>query len=166
MKLILIRGPICAGKSTTVELLRQRIADSSYIDFDAYKRAIDANQASEWRDRMAFESALYLAKQLMKKKRVIIADIHSSKRHQYNKYRKLAKRFGYEFYSFLIYPPLIVCLRRNEQRKIPSVNYVISDQEVMDYWEKTFMIKGEKFFDSSKKAPERIVDTIARSCLA
>ena len=161
MKLIiLIRGPICAGKSTIVNLLSKNLKNASCIDFDAFKRAVDRSKATQWRDKMAFKSAIYLCEMIMKKKRTIIADIHSSKKYQYLKYKDLANKNNYKLYSILILPPLAVCLKRNSTRKIKKVLYKISDKEISDYWKNTFKIKKEIVFDTSKIKPQKIIKFI------
>ncbi len=159
-KLILIRGPICAGKSTTVKLLSELIDDCSVIDQDSIKRSIDGKKVSEWRDKIAFQTTLYLADQLMKKERTIIADIHSSKGYQYDEYKKLTGNNDYELFSFLLYPPLEVCLERNARRKIPDVAYQITDEEIKQYWENPSYVPEEHKFDTAKVSAGDIVNTI------
>lgn len=159
-KIILIRGPICAGKTTTVSLLKERLDDVSIIDMDAFKRAIDHTHASEWRDRLAFRSALSLADDLMKMDRTIVADIHSNKGYQYEGYRELANKNDYKLFSFLLYPPLRVCQKRNSERKIPGVRYKISNREIGDYWINPCKIEGEEVIDSSVFNPRQVLETI------
>lgn len=159
-KIILIRGPICAGKTTTVNLLRERLEDVSVIDVDAFKRAIDYTQASEWRDRLAFKTSLFLADNLMGLNRTIMADIHSNKEYQYDRYKELAERNNYRLFSFLLYPPLKVCQERNLNREIPDVLYKITDREIEEYWDKPFHIKGEPVIDSSIIKPSEVVEFI------
>lgn len=159
-RLILIRGPICSGKSTTASLLRKFIEPCSLIDQDSLKRAIDNQNPSEWRDKMAFDTTLYLADQLMEKRRDIIADIHSSIRRQYDNYKMLAQKYDYKLFSFLLYPPLNVCIERNSLRNIPDVRYKITEEEIRKYWENPYQVKDEIIFDSSTISPEEIVKNI------
>ncbi len=159
--IILIRGPICGGKSTIVELLKKNIHKASIVDMDSFKRSIDHAKASEWRDRMAFKTAIFLADEIMKKTgRVIIADIHSNKAYQYDAYKKLAKKNKYKLYSYLLYPPLKVCLERNRRRIIPDVKYKITKNAIKSYWCNPYKIKGEKIFDTSKIKPKEIAKSI------
>ncbi len=159
-RLILIRGPICAGKSTTASFLQNILKDCSLIDQDSLKRSIDKTQASEWRSNIAFNTTLYLAKLLMETNRDIIADIHSSKPNQYGAYKKLALENNYKLFSFLLYPPLNDCLRRNSVREIPDVHYKITDENIIKYWKNLFKIKNEHVFDTSVTNVEDIVKKI------
>src|ERR1700740_2200290 len=81
-QLIIIRGPIGAGKTSVVEALRDKLDGVSIIDFDAFKRQIDNAHSSDWRREIALDTALYLCGRLMKIGRLIIVDIHSSRRDQ------------------------------------------------------------------------------------
>lgn len=159
-KIILIRGPICAGKTTTINLLKDKFDNASYIDFDAFKRAIDWTQPSQWRTELAFKSALNLAEELMKRGRNILADIHSSKKYQFEAYKQLAEKYDYGFHSFLLYPPLHVCLCRNLNREIPDVKYKVTEQEIIDYWQQTFKITGEDVFNTANIDVQEIIKFI------
>jgi predicted kinase len=161
-KLVLIRGPICAGKTTTVNLIKERLDEVSVIDVDAFKRAIDYTHASEWRDRLAFDTALFLADNLMKLNRTIIADIHSNKRYQYDKYKELAEKNDYYLYSYLLYPSLDVCLKRNRSREIPDVLYKITDKEIEEYWINPYLVDDESMINSSNKNPCQIAEFILK----
>lgn len=159
-RLILIRGPICAGKSTTVRLLQAAIGECSLLDQDNLKRTIDWQRPSVWRDRVAFDTTLYLADALMKRWRDIIADIHSAIPRQYNEYKKLAAKHRYRFFTVLLYPPLTVCLERNKRRVIPDVKYVVTAQDIEHYWKKLHQVKGELVIDTAKVKTAAVVRTI------
>ncbi len=159
-RLILIRGPICAGKSITASFLQNILKDCSLVDQDSLKRSIDKTQASEWRSNIAFDTTLYLARLLMERNRDIIADIHSSKPNQYNAYKKLALENDYKLFSFLLYPPLDVCLKRNLVREIPDVQYKITEEDIVKYWKNLFKIDNEFIFDTSTMNVEDIVKKI------
>lgn len=160
--LILIRGPICAGKSSIVNALQNKLDSKiiSIIDQDSIKRAIDKNNPSKWRDKIAFDTTLFLAELLMQRNRIIIADIHSAIKKQYVDYRRMAKKNNYYLFSFLLYPPLDVCLDRNKKRIIPDINYRITGREIRWYWNHLFMVKKEKVFDSSLLTIDEITERI------
>jgi uridine kinase len=103
-KIIIIRGPICAGKTTTINLLKDKFVNASYIDFDAFKRAIDWTQPSPWRTELAFKSALNLAEELMKRNRNILADIHSSKNINIRRIKNWRKNIIMTFIPFFSIP--------------------------------------------------------------
>lgn len=165
-RIILIRGPICAGKSTTVESLRSSLETCSLIDQDYLKRAIDNKGRSDWRSRIAFDTSLYLARLLMQEGRDILAEVHSSIPKQYDEYVRLAKENDYTLFSFLLCPPLEVCLQRNKARVVPDMYYTLSDEDIKNYWENVYEVEGEMVFDTSvvsvKDITEKIVSAIKR----
>lgn len=158
--LILIRGPVGAGKTSVVEALRNKLNDVSIIDFDAFKRQIDNARSSEWRRRIAFNTALFLCQQLMDEERTIVVDIHSCFRDQYERYVELAKQNGYTVSSYLIYPPLHTCLKRAGERIVPDITYEIDTEMIKRYWNDTFFIAGEPIYNDPDMVPEDIATSI------
>jgi predicted kinase len=161
-KLILIRGPICSGKSTLARLLIKKIPNCSLIDEDILKVAIEPNKTPKWRSNLAFETSLFLTEKLIQKKRTIMAEFHSSKKDRYIGYKKLAERYNYKIYSFLIYPPLDTCIERSKLRIIPDVTYKISSQDIKKYWEKLYKVENEVVFDNPELSPTSIRDQILK----
>ena len=159
-KLILVRGPICAGKSTTIDFLRSVSRGLSWIDQDCLKRAIDKERPSDWRDEIAFNTTICLARFLMQKGRNIIADIHSSIPRQYEEYKRLALENNYALFSFLLYPSLEVCQERNQRRVIPDVEYVVSEDDIRQYWKNPYQVAGETIFDSERTETKSIAEKI------
>ncbi|MEK7463480.1 MAG: AAA family ATPase [Patescibacteria group bacterium] len=159
-KIILIRGPICSGKSTVARLLFERNNNSSLIDEDVLKRTIERTKTPKWRSSLAFETALFLTEKLMRRKRTIIADVHSSKKDRYIKYKKLADKYNYTLHSFLLYPPLNTCIERNKLRDIPDVAYKISRKSIEKYWRVLHKVAGEQVFSDSKIEPALIANKI------
>ncbi len=160
-QLILIRGPICAGKSTVVRILRGRLKKASHVDFDALKQQIDDSESSPWRQELALKASLFLTEKLMKLGRTIIIDIPSSKQNQYQAYRKLAEKNGYSLIPFLLRPPLKTCLERNRLKMRDK--YKIPDKKIKEYYRKTFPVPGELKFDTSKASSKMIASGILRS---
>jgi predicted kinase len=162
-KMILIRGSICAGKTTTVNFLRNIIENSSLVDEDVFKRAIDNSVASKWRDDLSFKLALNMANTIMEEQgRIIISDVHSSFENRYKEYKKLAEKNNYEFYSFLLRPPLEEVLKRNNFREIPDVKYSITDKEIIKYWKELYTVNGERVFDTSKINPQEVIKSVIK----
>ena len=159
-KIILIRGPICSGKSAVAGLLFKKNNNSSLIDEDILKRTIERTKTPKWRSGLAFETALFLAEKLMRRKRTIIADIHSSKKDRYVGYKKLADKYNYTLHSFLLYPPLNVCIERNKLRDIPDVAYKISRKNIEKYWRVLYRVADEQIFNDSKIEPALIANKI------
>jgi predicted kinase len=159
-QLILIRGPIGVGKSTTVGLLRERIQPASVVDFDAFKRQIDTTQSSDWRRKTALKTAAFMTEHLMQAMRRIIVDIHSSSHEQFEEYKALADRYTYPTTSCLLFAPVDVCLQRTCDRFVPGLHYPIDEAMVRDYHNQTFTITNEPNYDTSVLAPETVVDLI------
>ena len=159
-RLVLIRGPIFAGKTTIAGLLRERLGEASKIDFDELKLQIDDTKSSLWRQELALKTSLFLTRELTKFDRTIIVDIHSSKENQYREYQKVAAQNGYFLFSFLLRPPLEVCLARSRVRDDSNLKYKISEEKITEYWRDTFHIEGEMEFDTSKLTPEKTVSGI------
>jgi len=159
-QLILIRGPIGVGKSTTVGLLRELIQPASVVDFDAFKRQIDTSQSSDWRRKTALKTATFMTEHLMQAMRRIIVDIHSSSHEQLQEYISLANRYAYPTTSCLLFAPVEVCLQRAYDRFVPGLHYPIDETMVREYHDHTFMIAGEPEYDTSVFAPETVVDLI------
>lgn len=164
-ELIIIRGPVGAGKSSVVKELRKRISASSIVDFDSFKRQIDNSESSSWRRDIAIDTALFMTERVMHQKRAVIIDIHSSQINLLQRYVQLANNMQYKVTSFLIYPPLEVCLERAAKRIVPDINYQIDIEMINRYWSETVFIDGEmQFTDTSLSAAdiaESIVDAIS-----
>jgi len=156
-RLILVRGSICAGKSTTSRLVRRALRDSSHVDFDVFKMLIDDEKSSEWRRDLAIKIGFSLASELMKLGRTIIVETHSRK-YYYKRLERLAKANGYKLTSFLLEPPLEVCLDRNRAKMRDK--YKISDNKIKRSWRETFYVPGEIKFDTSKSSPQKIANKI------
>ena len=54
-ELVVIRGPIGVGKSTTVDELVRLRDDFSHADLDGMKLMIDSRVSSEWRREVALK---------------------------------------------------------------------------------------------------------------
>lgn len=164
-QLILIRGPIGAGKSSVVSALRKSLKAASAIDFDELKRQIDNTASSDWRREVALDTALYLCERLMKKKRLIIADIHSSHREQLDGFINLARQNGYKATSFLLNPPIATCIERAANRTVPGITYRIDKAMVEEYWHNTVYVAGETVFDDPEIPVSEIADEVIKQII-
>jgi predicted kinase len=153
-KLIVVRGPICSGKSAVAKILRDSIPNSSWVDYDLMKKMIDHSTSSSWRHKLAFHTAVSLVEDLMDAKRVIIMDVHASSVYQYTELKKLAEAHRYEFKSILLMPPLAICLRRSKMRAAGP----LPEKKVREYWYSSLRIEDESVFDSSQLSPEEIAE--------
>lgn len=162
-QLIIIRGPVGAGKTSVVEAIRSQATDISIIDFDAFKRQIDNAHSSEWRRTIAFDTALYLCQRLMDQNRAIVVDIHSSIPEQLDKYIELSKKNGYKVTSHLLYPPLETCFLRAGERIVPDITYAIDKDMIRTYWNNTFFVENEPIYNDPGMTSEDIARAIINS---
>ena len=159
-KLVLIRGPICSGKSMVTRVLREKLDQASLADFDSIKQQIDFRASSNWRREIALRTAVFLAGELLNAERTVIAEVHSAFHEQYEAFKNVAEMHQRPFYSFLITAPMDVCLQRNRSRRIPDPWYAPGDAAVREHWEKTEHIAGEPEFDTSRQTVRDIVTSI------
>lgn len=132
-KIVIIRGSVGAGKSSVIEVLARSISDVSSVDFDAFKRHIDSTESSEWRRKIAMNTALFLCEQLMQAKRNILVDIPSSQDDFLAAYRALAVKYGYALHSFMLHPPIEACIDRARKRVVPGISYAIDRKMIEKY---------------------------------
>lgn len=163
--IIVIRGPIGSGKSTTANLLRKHLSNASMVDYDVFKRMIDHTQSSSWRQKMAFNTALFLTEEVIKKGRTVILDIHSAKSYQYLELRKLAEKYKISFRSYLLRPPLETCFQFVAKRQIPDIKYKLNKIKITTYWKQLYKVKNEPVFDSSKMTTRQIVNKILKDLI-
>ncbi len=159
-KLVIIRGAVGAGKTSVVDSLRDRLGDVSIIDFDAFKRQIDNTKSSAWRREIAVDTALYLCERIMQKRRDVVVDIHSSQINLYEKYVKLAEQHGYEVLSFMLHPPLEVCIQRAKARFVPDITYKIDATMIKAYWNDAVFIENEIVFRDAALSADQIADKV------
>lgn len=159
-QLILIRGPIGVGKTTTVKQLRETLQPASVVELDVFKRQIDTVESTAWRRETALRAAIFMTSELMRAKRVIIADAHSSSHEQLAAYRTVAQNNQYRFRSYLLYAPLETCLSRAKERFVEDIHYPIDEPMIRRYHETSFDLPQEMKFDTLKMTTEAIVNVI------
>lgn len=165
-KIVIIRGPVGAGKTSVVTELRELMEDASIIDFDSFKRQIDNKASSDWRRTLALQTAGFLADKLMELGRDIIVDIHSSSREQLDLYYALACQHDYSLTSYLLYPSLEICKGRAKTRVVSDILYEIDDEMIERYWRETFFLDSEVRFSDPDLAPRDIALGIFHSTAA
>lgn len=159
-QLIIIRGPIGAGKSSLIDAMRHSLQEVSVVEIDTIKKQIDITAAVPWRLEVAIDTALFLTQQLMSKERVIIVDIHSSRKEHLDKYVDLAKTNRYKATSFLLYPPLEVCKERFQKRLASGVKNNIDDTKLVKQWQDTVFVEDEVTFKDPQLSPDQIAAQI------
>lgn len=160
-ELIIIRGPIGAGKTSVVRSLCQLLPNSSGIECDAIKRMIDPHESSEWRRDIAIRSGVFLAGQLLRINRTAVAEIHANRPDQLAQFRCIGRDHNVEARTYLLKPPLDICLERVRGRFVPDISYAIDDSMVREHYGGILFEPGEREFDSSAASPELIASEIA-----
>lgn len=165
---IVIRGPIGAGKTTTMNEAAKSLPDFSAIEVDALKRMIDQSEPSEWRRHVALNSALYMGRALLARGRSIITEVHSRWEEQSYEFLKLADSFqDTHLHRILVTAPYEVCLERARQRTVPDIRYAVDDRMVTDYYVNLQPTFGETVIDTSAVGPVEaariVVDSLANN---
>lgn len=159
-QLIIIRGPIGAGKTTLVNALRFRLEQVSTIGINVLKRGMDATGSSNWRRDIALETALLLSEYLMERKRKIIVDIHSASHMQLDGFAHLVTKTGYDMMLIRIEAPPEGCLARVKSRDVPDITYKIDEAMVRRYWDELFKVKSEMVFNLSVMSADNIMQAL------
>lgn len=160
--IIIIRGAICAGKTTTSTLLRDNLADYALIEPDIIKQMVDRTRSSTWRRQITDKTMIFMFNELVKRKRNVIVALHGHDMMQYRKIRRIGIDHGAKIYSFLLTAPLDVCMARNERRGAPGMCYKIPKSKILDFIKKTKIIKGEPIFNTETQTALMIVKAIIR----
>jgi predicted kinase len=155
--LIVIRGPIAAGKSSVSQALHARMADSaSLVETDAIKRMIDPTRSSEWRRNVAHASAAFIIERLLEVPRTGIIEAHTKHPQQLDRLAAIAERHGAPLVRVLLTAPLEVCQARAAGRPTPGLSYSIDREMVADYYCNTDPQPGDLVFDTTAQSPEEI----------
>ena len=158
--LILVNGPIAAGKTTVATQLQRGLPGSSLAECDAIKRMIEPNASSEWRREVALSSTAFLIGQLLRVGRNVIAETHIRRPEQASKFACVARDFGAQVMSYLLNPPLDVCIERAAERVTPGIAYQIDDEMVRHYYEGAGGSPYDASFDTSTTSTEDITSRI------
>jgi predicted kinase len=155
--LIVIRGPIAAGKSSVSRALHNRMADNaSLVETDAIKRMIDPTRSSEWRRNVAHASAAFIIDQLLAVPRTGIIEAHTKYPEQLERLAVIAKHHDAPLVKVLLTAPLEVCQTRAADRPTPGLSYSIDQEMVADYYCNTEPRPGDLVFDTTTQSPDEI----------
>jgi predicted kinase len=153
--LIVLRGPIGAGKTSLLHSLADILPNSSVIEVDALKRMLDPHSSSSWRRETAFEVALIMAKRALATGRNIIAETHSKQPEQQQFFSQLALDTPGSIYkSVLVTAPLNVCKKRSQARHVPGIHYSIDVPMVESYYTGLDPLPEEVVIDTNQVSPQ------------
>ncbi len=156
-KIIVIRGGICTGKTTTASLLREHLSDYSFIEPDTLKQMADDTASSLWRRRLVENVTVFFLTALMQRRRNIIVTLHAHDLLMYSRVQALALTCHYSFFSFLLTAPSATCLARNKQRGVPGMRYAISKRKIIQLMRKVKTVQYEHVFDTATQSTKEIV---------
>ena len=114
--LINLTGPIAVGKTTMMNLLRKELKDYIFVD-RAHMKDMLKPLEKKYRKKIADESALYVTKELMKrKKNILIYEQNTSDLKR--KLRNFSK--GYKIYGFFLKCNVELAIKRDMKREKKS----------------------------------------------
>ena len=154
-KLIILRGPIGAGKTSLMHSLAQVLPLTSVIEIDALKRMLDPHASTDWRRKAAVNAALYMTKYALTMGRNVIAETHSKRPEQQKRFSTLAEKIpGLTYTSVLVTAPLDICIKRNQKRVVSGIDYTIDESMVTSYYAGLEPLPKEVVIDTSRVSPQ------------
>jgi predicted kinase len=159
--LIVIRGPIGAGKTSVSRATYERMADhASIVETDAIKRMIDPTSSSDWRRDIAHASAAFIIESLLQVPRTGIIEVHTKYPAELDKLRAIAERYDAPLISVLLTAPLETCQQRVASRLVPDIAYTIDREMVADYYCNLEPLPGDVAYDTTQMSPSDISSDI------
>jgi predicted kinase len=159
-RLLVIRGPVCSGKSTTGKALRRLYLQCSLIDPDVLKVMIDNRERTLWRTALAFHLTCSMVEAILIAGRVVIVEAHSHQHEHLSRLMDVATETHAIAKSVLLFPSLNICLDRNKTRHIDDIEYAVDQALIDEQWHNTFRADGELEIDTSTLSPEDIASRI------
>jgi len=165
--ILMLNGPMCAGKSTTGELLLNEIKNSFRVSSDKIKWLI-SNYSKDEHSELAYRLTLTLANSAFHEGLSLIIDsnTYSAKLAALN-YKELAKSEKAKFLIVNIEAPIEVLTKRFKERLISAKESnskisVTTIERMLEIYQKYIEDKDENnfTFDSSVLKPEEICKKI------
>lgn len=152
--LIVLRGPVGAGKTSIMRALTEKIPDCSAVEIDALKRMIDPTGSSVWRREAALTAALSLTKALLERGRAVVTETHARWPEQTSQFYDLAHEVAdVALTGVLVKAPYEVCLDRAKQRSVPGISYPINEAMVASYYVNLEPLANELSVDTTQYSP-------------
>lgn len=152
--IIILNGPINAGKSTVTKLLWEMIPNTAHIEIDKLREFIDWMEGSEgW--QMSFEAAIPVAKKFIEKGLNVIITYHISKE-SYEQIVTALKPYDNHIFAFILKPKLESLLQNRGSRQL---NEKEMNRIKETYNTATYSDYGETI-DNTNQAPQETAQII------
>lgn len=152
--IVILNGPINAGKTTIAQLLCRKIPNTAHVEVDKVREFIDWMEGSEgW--IISFETAIEIAKKFVEKGLNVIFTYHISKE-DYEEIVKNLHPHDQHIYAFTLKPAKKVLLqnrgnREMSRREINRINELYDREMYRSYGE---------IIDNTNQKPDETADII------
>lgn len=165
-ELIVLRGPIGAGKTSIMQSIARQLPHCAKIEIDCLKRMLDTHESSDWRREIAFNAALYMTQQALVNGRSVVTETHSKRPEQQLQFRQLSDTIpGANYRSVLVRAPFSVCLERSQKRIVPDINYAIDTAMVAAYYGGLEPLPNELVVDTTELSAENAASMIVQTLM-
>lgn len=159
--LVILRGPIGAGKTSIMHRVRDELPEFCAVELDALKRMLDPQMSSSWRRNAALAGGIAMSADLLESDRSVITETHSRWPEQAERLERVASEIGdVSVHRFLVTAPFETCLKRAVQREIPGISYAIDATMVREYYANLEPEPGETVIDTSTMTLAKATDIV------
>lgn len=167
--LIIVDGPMGAGKSTVVKALHRKMPSSALIMLDFVRRIIsDFDLDNEKHHRIASEMLNIMIKKYLKEGYNVIIEKAITTEEDLKIFKKITNGKS-KILIYRIEAPLEARIKRVKERKIPSHLKKGSTLERINrnnhYYDKLKCEHTDRIFDSTKLSSRQIINVILKDCL-
>jgi len=164
--IMIIDGPMGAGKTTITKLLHERIKNVAHIGLDRIKWFVSGFRRTRPQNAMTREVVMAMAKEYLKQGVNVIIE-QGMKQEQITQYKKIAKDFKAKFLMYKLEAPKEVLLKRVAAR-IPTPGRIkVSPARVLRNYRLFNQFNKDKHneatvFETERLAPEQVVAFIVK----
>lgn len=114
-KIIILRGPMASGKSTTIDILDKKLKDYVYINREYIKSKMLKKMPRKYARKISKRALWTLLKEVMKlKKNILVQEL--SKSNLNKKLGKYINDYNYKIKSFYLTCSVETAIKRDKQR--------------------------------------------------
>ena len=158
-------GPSCVGKSAVEKVLQKKIKGVYSISFDKQKWLLSGYNRDT--DRPAVKKiCLGLMETVCRLGMPVFLNMPLTTEEKYNRFKKIAHRYGYAFFSFKLTAPKKVLLERFRKRmesfKKSGDRMSVTNEEMhrANFAKRFFIPKGADSYNTAAQTPEAIAEKI------